>query len=221
MEYIVAQEQRRQALFASQQNALNINAAACDRLGALMMQRESLLGGGGGFGGLTDQALLARLAAAGGFAGAAAGLPPSLGISALGMNSALTRGLVPSQAFASPLLMRAQQQLAGFRDPASMALSDHLVPLLDGSDRSGRKGRTGTFPQKLHLMLSDLEGEEGGRDIASWLPHGRAFAIHKPKEFVKSVMPKYFRMSRFSSFQRQLNLYEFQRITEGPDKGGK
>lgn len=32
-------------------------------------------------------------------------------------------------------------------------------------------------------------------------------------------MPKYFRMSRFSSFQRQLNLYDFQRVTEGPDKG--
>lgn len=82
-----------------------------------------------------------------------------------------------------------------------------------------RKGRTGTFPQKLHQMLMDLERQEGGRDIASFLPHGRAFAIHKPRDFVKHVMPKYFRMSRFSSFQRQLNLYDFQRITEGPDKG--
>jgi HSF-type DNA-binding len=32
-------------------------------------------------------------------------------------------------------------------------------------------------------------------------------------------MPLHFRMSRYSSFQRQLNLYDFQRITEGPDKG--
>jgi HSF-type DNA-binding len=82
-----------------------------------------------------------------------------------------------------------------------------------------RKGRTGTFPQKLHTMLSDLERQDGGSSIASFLPHGRAFAIHKPRDFVKHVMPKYFRMSRFSSFQRQLNLYDFQRITEGPDKG--
>lgn len=83
-----------------------------------------------------------------------------------------------------------------------------------------RKGRTGTFPQKLHQMLSELEMQEGGAEIASFLPHGRAFAIHKPRDFVKYVMPKYFRMSRFSSFQRQLNLYDFQRITEGPEKGG-
>jgi HSF-type DNA-binding len=82
-----------------------------------------------------------------------------------------------------------------------------------------RKGRTGTFPQKLYQMLQDLEKLEGGTDIAAFLPHGRAFAIHDPKEFVKSVMPKYFRMSRFSSFQRQLNLYEFNRITDGPNKG--
>jgi HSF-type DNA-binding len=65
-----------------------------------------------------------------------------------------------------------------------------------------RKGRSGTFPQKLHQMLSDLVHQEHGSDIASFLPHGRAFAIHKPREFANSVMPRYFRMSRFSSFQR-------------------
>jgi HSF-type DNA-binding len=93
-----------------------------------------------------------------------------------------------------------------------------MVPSDRGS-ASSRKGRTGTFPQKLHQMLSDLERLEGGKEIASFLPHGRSFAIHKPRDFVKFVMTKHFRMSRFSSFQRQLNLYDFQRINEGSDKG--
>lgn len=44
------------------------------------------------------------------------------------------------------------------------------------------------------------------------------FRIHKPKEFTRDIMPKYFQMSSFSSFQRQLNLYDFQRITEGPER---
>eukprot|EP00522_Entomoneis_paludosa_P017531 CAMPEP_0172453508 /NCGR_PEP_ID=MMETSP1065-20121228/10793_1 /TAXON_ID=265537 /ORGANISM="Amphiprora paludosa, Strain CCMP125" /LENGTH=359 /DNA_ID=CAMNT_0013205691 /DNA_START=172 /DNA_END=1251 /DNA_ORIENTATION=+ len=101
---------------------------------------------------------------------------------------------------------------------ATDAILDSATALSMSADRR-RKGRTGTFPQKLHQMLSDLERQDGGTDIASFLPHGRAFAIHKPRDFVKHVMPKYFRMSRFSSFQRQLNLYDFQRITEGPDKG--
>lgn len=115
------------------------------------------------------------------------------------------------------LLLAAHQQQHSSPSVQSSIANDQL--LLDAMEQGGRKGRTGTFPQKLHQMLSDLEKEEGGSEIASYLPHGRAFAIHKPNEFVKKIMPKYFRMSRFSSFQRQLNLYEFMRITDGPDKG--
>lgn len=82
-----------------------------------------------------------------------------------------------------------------------------------------RKGRAGSFPQKLHQILADLQLQQGGSDIATFLPHGRAFIIHKPREFAQKVLPKYFRMSQYSSFQRQLNLYEFQRVADGPDKG--
>jgi hypothetical protein len=88
------------------------------------------------------------------------------------------------------------------------------------AEKQGRRGPASeTFPQKLHRMLADLERRPGGSDVASFLPHGRAFAIHNPKKFVSEIMPGYFRMSRFSSFQRQLNLYDFKRITEGRDKG--
>jgi HSF-type DNA-binding len=104
------------------------------------------------------------------------------------------------------LSMDAQQPLAGFANESA------------GATESRRKGRSGKFPHKLHQMLADLE-QQGRSDIASFMPHGRAFAIHKPAEFTKDIMPKYFRMSRFSSFQRQLNLYDFQRISEGHDKG--
>jgi len=116
------------------------------------------------------------------------------------------------------LLAAHQQQQQHNAAPVQPSIANDQL-LLDAMEQGGRKGRTGTFPQKLHQMLSDLEKEEGGSEIASYLPHGRAFAIHKPNEFVKKIMPKYFRMSRFSSFQRQLNLYEFMRITDGPDKG--
>ena len=82
-----------------------------------------------------------------------------------------------------------------------------------------KKGRTGAFPKKLYQMLMDMEAQPGGTAIASFLPHGRSFVIRDPKEFTAKVMPRYFRMSRFSSFQRQLNLYEFHRVTDGPFKG--
>ncbi len=48
-----------------------------------------------------------------------------------------------------------------------------------------------------------------------------SFVVHNRKEFVQFIIPAYFRMSKFASFQRQLNLYDYKRITAGPDKGGK
>jgi hypothetical protein len=42
------------------------------------------------------------------------------------------------------------------------------------------------------------------------------FSCHLVK---REILPHHFRMSTFSSFQRQLNLYDFQRIAEGPEKG--
>ena len=47
------------------------------------------------------------------------------------------------------------------------------------------RGRSSTFPLKLHQMLLDLDNQSGGAAIASFLPHGRSFQIHQPKEFCK------------------------------------
>lgn len=51
-------------------------------------------------------------------------------------------------------------------------------------------------------------------------PHGRCFLVHNPKEFVDEIMSTFFRQSKLTSFQRQLNLYGFSRITAGRDRGG-
>lgn len=87
------------------------------------------------------------------------------------------------------------------------------------ANRRARGGVTEPFPEKLHRMLREVE-ETGEGIIVSFFPHGRAFAVHNPTRFVSEIMPKYFRQSRLSSFQRQLNLYGFTRISQGPDAGG-
>jgi len=84
---------------------------------------------------------------------------------------------------------------------------------------SKKVGRLASFPRKLHELLMDLEKFPEGKQLASFLPHGQSFVIFRPKEFAKFILPKYFSMTSYASFQRQLNLYEFQRISTGPDKG--
>lgn len=82
------------------------------------------------------------------------------------------------------------------------------APYLDASlipDPATDTKKAEHFPTKVHRMLSEMEAQ-GLEGIASFLPHGRAFIVHKPHEFATEIMPRYFKMSHFSSFQRQLNL---------------
>jgi len=81
-------------------------------------------------------------------------------------------------------------------------------------------GVTVPFPLKLHDMLEHIElNEPELAEIVSWQPHGRCFLVHKPKHFSETVLQRFFQQKKYASFQRQLNLYGFNRITKGPDRG--
>jgi hypothetical protein len=96
---------------------------------------------------------------------------------------------------------------------------DHAGDMgLDGKRLPARGGVITPFPLKLHSMLEAVE-KEGLEDVVSWQPHGRCFVVHDSKEMA-NILIKYFKVSKVSSFQRQLNLYGFQRLTKGQDKGG-
>ncbi|KAL3905899.1 MAG: hypothetical protein SGILL_009493, partial [Bacillariaceae sp.] len=67
-------------------------------------------------------------------------------------------------------------------------------------------------------MLEDADKNHQS-DIVSWLPGGTSFIVHNVPEFVNHILPKYFKQTKYKSFQRQLNLWCFERLTQGPDKG--
>lgn len=79
------------------------------------------------------------------------------------------------------------------------------------------------FPWKLHDMLEHAE-KDGMQDIVAWTgegsSYGTSFKVFKPTIFVEKLMPQYFKQTKYKSFQRQLNLYGYTRINEGPGKGG-
>lgn len=102
----------------------------------------------------------------------------------------------------------------------STAASDATSDCDDSEQQTVSRGGVATpFPWKLHDMLETIE-EDGYANIVSWQPHGRCFVVHNPTKFVQTVMPIYFNQTKFASFQRQLNLYGFSRLTTGRDRGG-
>lgn len=77
--------------------------------------------------------------------------------------------------------------------PFQEAQSDPCKPSSsDSNDRTSSSGNNNMmtpFPVKLYDMLETCE-TEGKESVASFFPHGRAFAIHDPQRFVSEVMPR-------------------------------
>jgi hypothetical protein len=83
------------------------------------------------------------------------------------------------------------------------------------TSRSSSQGNA-LFPWKLHKMLTFCE-TEGKDTVVSWLPQGKAFKVHNTAAFVSEILPMHFKQTKYKSFQRQLNLWGFQRITKGTE----
>ena len=94
--------------------------------------------------------------------------------------------------------------------PPSIVLKDYTEPTNTG-------GISQPFPQRLHALLSTPALYDSR--VIGWQEHGRCFVIRQPKDFARTTMVTHFKHRQFTSFQRQLNLYGFKRLTRGPDKG--
>ena len=97
------------------------------------------------------------------------------------------------------------------------------TPLIDQISReyssfSTKDIRRLPFPEKLMFML-EKEESKGNGHIISFVGEGTAVMIHKTKEFEQNVMPQYFASSKVTSFHRQLNIYDFERVEVGHFKG--
>lgn len=88
------------------------------------------------------------------------------------------------------------------------SLSSNLSTL--SYPRTGKRGVPQQFARRLYEMLQSeakLASQSKDEDIyISWSESGFAFRIHDVEGFTSSVLPKYFRTKKFSSFQRNLNL---------------
>ncbi|KAL5974562.1 Heat Stress Transcription Factor [Asimina triloba] len=89
---------------------------------------------------------------------------------------------------------------------------------LDSSSSTFVQGQSITVPQPLACLQStpippflsktyDLIDDPSLDPIISWSSSGESFVVWDPMEFTRSVLPRHFKHSNFSSFVRQLNTY--------------
>ncbi|KAL4490404.1 hypothetical protein ABPG72_002614 [Tetrahymena utriculariae] len=65
-----------------------------------------------------------------------------------------------------------------------------------------------TFLVKTYEMLE----QQDHKDIVCWSEDGKSFLIKKHNEFRDQVLPQYFKHNNYSSFVRQLNMYDFHKV---------
>jgi hypothetical protein len=77
-----------------------------------------------------------------------------------------------------------------------------------------RSGYNAQFPVRLHDMMTFVE-EKGLESVIGWVFRGRGLIIHDPHKLVEVVSPHFFGQTKYKSFLRQLNMWDFERVSHG------
>ena len=80
-------------------------------------------------------------------------------------------------------------------------------------------GSIGLFPGKLHNLL-DYAEQNDLQDVICWIDNGTAFVVKDSKK-LEEILPKFFRVTKYKSFQRQLNMWNFERNTHNGDRNAR
>ena len=77
----------------------------------------------------------------------------------------------------------------------------------------------GIFPCKLHDMLEYASRYNMEHVSIEWTLNGTAFIVNDPDGLMK-ILPLFFGQTKYRSFRRQLNIWSFERIDNGPKNKG-
>ena len=77
--------------------------------------------------------------------------------------------------------------------------------------------KQGARPNKFLIRLYNMLSQGVHSNCVVWSESGTSFIISNIPEFTVSVLPQYFKHKNFSSFVRQLNMYDFHKERETGD----
>ena len=83
---------------------------------------------------------------------------------------------------------------------------------LTNANLKTKRKRTHKTPKFLIKLVDILEIADPS--IISWCDDGKAFEIRNIKKFENEILPKFYKHNKMTSFQRQLNLFRFQKWTK-------
>lgn len=93
--------------------------------------------------------------------------------------------------------------------PSTLIVSKTPLPILPSAGLAvSAAPANNTVPEFLYQLTKMLTG--GHNDIIEW-SNGR-IEVHNPHKLESTVLQKYFRHSKFASFQRQLNYFGFRKL---------
>ena len=81
-------------------------------------------------------------------------------------------------------------------------------------DKYKKKGEYPNFLLKLYQILEN----ESYKDIIHWTEDGKYFVISNLHDFTEQILPKYYKHNNYSSFIRQLNMYDFHKKKSGQNE---
>ena len=81
----------------------------------------------------------------------------------------------------------------------------------NNNDNNNTQKKKGTHYSRFLLQLYQILEDDKNKDIIHWGDNGKYFVIENVHDFTEKILPKYYNHNNYSSFVRQLNMYDFHK----------
>ena len=104
--------------------------------------------------------------------------------------------------------MTIDERIGEVTDPETSCVQSTTNSNVNGSSTPSKKAvdreLRQPFPVKVYEMLENAENKQFSH-IVSWNETGTGFMVHDKDHFTKEIVPHYFNLTKYKSFQRQVS----------------